>query len=432
MEAATYRIGSNEAGAMPALAVIGEARRLDGERLALATTAAAVALLPLLKPGGPANTAPVDAFIALAVFSSLLWAGSSRLLLRAPYALAAGVIIAAGAAGALAGPVPSGGLVAVTQDIWVLALVICVANVCRTPQALRLILRTWVYSAIVWAALLLIGELAGISLFEGLHSETGGRTSLTFGDANIATHYFFISMMIVAATRYPPQRLVRMLVYALLLSAWALGGSNGGLVQLLVAVVLIGLFAIYRRSGAVPTIAVACCVLTAGAVAIPNIPFRRLQVAAHDSRYRIIRDWVGRGQASASVRKELVSESVGLYYHGSVPLGQGPTSTIHRLTTTQAPFAREAHDDYLAALVERGVLGALGVMLLLASVSARTWAVVRRPLSGGFAHVVPNTAPLLGAVVGTFLMATVYEVLHVRQVWALFGVVAALYLWGRK
>src|SRR5439155_27361784 len=140
-------------------------------------------------------------------------------------------------------------------------------------------------------------------------------------------------------------------------------------------------------------------------------------VAAHDSRYRIIRDWVGRGEASASVRKELVSESVGLYYHGSVPLGQGPTSTIHRLTTTQAPFAREAHDDYLAALIERGVLGALGIMLLLASVSARTWAVVRRPLSGAFADVVPNTAPLLGAVAGTFLMATVYEVLHVRQVW---------------
>jgi hypothetical protein len=384
-----------------------------------------------VKPQGPANLAPADAVIALAVFSSLFWAGSSGMLLRAPYVLAAGVMIAAGTAGALAGPVPFGGLVAVMQDVWLLALVICVANVCRTPQSLRFVLRTWAYSAILWAALLLIGELAGIAYLQGLHAETGGRTSLTFGDANIAAHYFFISIMIVAATR-PSRRLVRVLAYALLLSAWSLSGSNGGLVQLLVAIVLIGLLAIYRRSGAVAAIAAACCLLTAGAVVIPNIPFKRLQVAAHDSKYRIVRDWVGRGEASAHVREELVGESVQLYYQGSSPLGQGPTSTIHRLTTTQAPFAREAHDDYLAALTERGVLGALGIMLLIASVSVRMWSVIRRPLSNAFAAVVPNTAPLLGAVAGTFLMATVYEVLHVRQVWALFGVVAALYLWGRE
>jgi hypothetical protein len=45
---------------------------------------------------------------------------------------------------------------------------------------------------------------------------------------------------------------------------------------------------------------------------------------------------------------------------------------------------------------------------------------------------VPYPAPLLAAVAGTFAVGTVYEVLHIRHVWALFGIVAALHLWGRR
>jgi O-antigen ligase len=317
------------------------------------------------------------------------------------------------------------------QDLWVLGLAICIANVCRTPEALGVILRTWAYSAIIWAALLLVGEIGGISYLTGLKPEEGGRTSLTLGDANIAAHYFFVSIMIVAATRCPPQRLARVLAYALLLSAWALSGSNSGIVQLLLAIVLIGLLGIYRRCGAVPAIAAACCLLTVGAVLVPRVPIARIQSAAHDSQYRVIRDWVGRSEKSAKQRELVVSESIDLYYDGGL-LGQGPASTIHRLDARQANLAREAHNDYLASLIERGLVGAVAIVLLLASVSLRAWSVARRPLSATFARVVPSTAPLLGAVAGTFVLATVYEVLHTRHVWALFAVVAALYYWGRE
>jgi O-antigen ligase len=409
---------------------LGAAWTFGGERLAVLTTAAAVATLPLLEPRGPANLGPADAFIALAMFSSLFWLGSSSLRVRAPYALAAGVMIAAGAAAALAGPVPVDGLFAVMKDSWLLLFGICVANVCRTPHALGLIVRTWAGSAIVWATVLLVGQLAGNSSLTGTQSNLGGRTSLTFGDPNVAAHYFFVSIMIMAAARYPRHRAVRMLAYVLLLSAWALSGSNSGIVQMLLAIVLIGLLAVYRRSGAVPVIAVACCLLTLGAVLIPRVPIARLQQAAHDSQYRVIRDWVGHSELSARQRSLVLSESVDLYYDGGL-LGQGPASTIYRLDAGQAFLAKEAHNDYVAALVERGLVGAIGIVLLIGSVSVRTWAVVRRPLSQAFAEVVPRAGPLLAAVAGTFVLATVYEALHVRQVWALFAIVAALYYWGR-
>jgi hypothetical protein len=405
--------------------------QLVGEKLAIASVAAAVAMLPFLVPSGPHQIAPADAFIAVAIFSSLLWLGTAGLPVRAPYALAGGVMVAAGAAGALAGPVPVEGLLAVIQDLWLLAWCICVANVCRTPRSLALVLRTWTYSAIGWGSLLLFGELTHNTQLTGITAEEGGRTSLMFGDPNISAHFFFISIMIMAATRRPQQRIVRVLAYALLLSGMALSGSNSGIVELVLATALIAILGIYRRSGAVPAIAAACCLLTVGAVAIPLAPLARLQHAAHDSQYRILRDWVGRSQKTTGQREVLARESVDLYYHGS-PIGEGPTSTIARLKARQAPFAKEAHNDYLAALVERGMLGALGIMLLVASVSGRVWSVARRPLSSGFAEVVPATAPLVAAVAGTLVLGTVYEALHVRQVWALLAVVAALYCWGRQ
>jgi O-Antigen ligase len=405
--------------------------QLVGEKLAIASVAVAIAMLPFLIPPGPHQLAPVDAVIALAIFSSLLWLGTAVVPVRAPYALAVGVMVVAGAAGALAGPVPVSGLVAVIQDMWLLAWCICIANVCRAPRSLALVLRTWTYSAIGWGALLLVGELTNNTHLTGVRATEGGRTSLLFRDPNVSAHYFFLSIMIMAATRRPRSRVVRFPAYALLLVGMALSGSNSGIVELVLASALIAVIGIYQRSGAVPAIAMACCLLTVGAAAIPRVPISHIQHAAHDSRYRIFRDWVGRSNKTAGQRETLARESVDLYYRGG-PFGEGPTSTIARLKARQAPFAKEAHNDYLAALVERGALGAVGIMLLVVSVCGRVWAVARRPLSAGFAEVVPFTAPLVAAVAGTLVLGTVYEALHVRQVWALMAVVAALYCWGRQ
>jgi len=42
----------------------------------------------------------------------------------------------------------------------------------------------------------------------------------------------------------------------------------------------------------------------------------------------------------------------------------------------------------------------------------------------------PNA--LAGALAGTLVAMTVYELLHVRHVWTLFAVVAAVSIWGRR
>jgi O-antigen ligase len=107
-------------------------------------------------------------------------------------------------------------------------------------------------------------------------------------------------------------------------------------------------------------------------------------------------------------------------------------STKPRLTNDLAPFVKEAHDDYLAALVERGAVGCLGLFLLVCAVVARAKSIASSRLSPPFASVVIRPHALVGAVAGTLVAGTVYELLHVRHVWTLFAFLAALYAWGRE
>jgi cell division protein FtsW (lipid II flippase) len=216
-----------------------------------------------------------------------------------------------------------------------------------------------------------------------------------------------------------------------LATAWIFTGSNSGIVSLLVAVTTASVLGARRRWGVVPMVAALTFALLAAITIASHVSLGGIQRAAQASRYQVLRDWVGRSPSSIEDRSLLLHESVGLYYQGGL-LGEGPGSTKPRLTDTQAPFVKEAHDDYFAALTERGVIGVLGLLLLLASLLVRTWTVATRPLSPDVRAIVPRPNALAGAVFGTLVSSTVYELLHVRHVWALFAIIAAIYLWGRE
>jgi len=59
---------------------------------------------------------------------------------------------------------------------------------------------------------------------------------------------------------------------------------------------------------------------------------------------------LGRSNDSSAQRSLLVSESLHLYQSGNT-LGTGPATTKALLSARGYPYAKEAHDDYLAALV---------------------------------------------------------------------------------
>jgi O-Antigen ligase len=403
----------------------------EGERLAITATAAAVAMLPLLAPRSPANMAPVDALIAVAIGTCLLWAGASRHRWRWPYAAPGLLLMAGGALGALVGPVPGAGLVALLQDAVLLAWCWAVANLASSPERLRVLLATWAYSALAWVAALFIGLAAGLPALTGQTPSEGTRTALTFGDPNYSASYYVISLMIIWASGYPRRRALRVVAYVLLVAALVSTGSNSGLVSLGVGTAVAVVLAVWRRAGAAVAVVALAAILLGGAAVASRISFKDVQTAAHGSRFAILRDGLGRSEKSVAQRQMLLGESLQLYRSGG-PLGEGPVSTKARLRARMAPFVKEAHDDYLAALIERGVLGVVGIALLIGGLAVRLARLVAAPLAGGFAAVVPRPHALVAAVVGTLVAMGVYELLHVRHMWALLAFVAALHLWGRR
>jgi O-antigen ligase len=399
--------------------------------LVLVPVAAAIALLPYLKPSGPGNSSPVDVMIALSIGVALLWAGYERQELRLPYALAVGLIMVGGGVASLAGPLPGIGLLAVVQDFVLLAWCAVIVNVARSPAAFRFLLRAWTWSAFGWAVIL-IGALAtGNLAVAGVSARTGVRASLTFGDPNYAANYFFVALMVVMATRTPQRLSLRIVVYAALLAALAVTGSNGGLLAFAVGLAVVAVFFVGRRWGAIPLLAALCVagvIGIFGLIAVQSLP---IEEWARDSGVPLLRDSIGRSSQSAQERQWLISETIALYQQGA-PWGLGPGSTKPLLQTQLAPYAYQTHDDYIESIVERGVLGAFGLMTLVGSIGTRTWSVVTRPLAPEFSVLIPRTGPLLGAVMGLAVSASYYQILHFRHVWTLFAVIAALYVWGRK
>jgi hypothetical protein len=405
-------------------------RALTGERLALGATAVGVAMLPLAVPAGPANIAPIDALIAIAVGATLLWAGTVPFRLRFPYVIPVGLILVSGAVGALVGSVPQLGIVALMQDVVLIAWCWAVVNVGHSASNFRILLATWVYSGIVWAALAFVGLATGSSLLTGQIERQGSRVQITLADPSYAANYFFITIMIIWATRRPVHRGLRFGAYALLVGALATTGSNSGIVALTTGTLVAAALGAYRRFGIVPATTLVAFMMLGGYVAASTVSLGAIQGRAHDSRYAFVRDGIGRSTQSAGQRDLLLHESTRLYRSGS-PLGEGPVSTKPRLQKEMGQLVKEAHNDYFAALIERGPLGFIGLLLLVSSVGLRALSVTRAKVVEGVGSTVIRPNALVGAVAGTLVAGTVYELLHVRHVWTLFAFVAALSIFGR-
>jgi O-antigen ligase len=255
---------------------------------------------------------------------------------------------------------------------------------------------------------------------------------LTFGSPNVAANYLFISVMVIWATGRPRRRLFRFAGYGLLVAALISTGSNSGFASLLIGVAIAALLGVYRRAGTIATITTLCFLLVGGYAIAANLNLKSIQDRAHYSRYAFIRDGIGRQEESVAQRGSILHESIHLYQAGG-PLGAGPVSTKPRLRAEQAPFVKEAHDDYLAALNERGVLGFLGLALLLGGVMLRALSLLKKPVA---AREVPmdlvRANALVGAIAGTLVAMALSELLHDRHVWTLFALVAALALRRRQ
>lgn len=419
-------LAPTEPDRMPSAAVPAVSRRWRPEAAALVV---AMSALPALVPAGPGNTGIADVGMAVAVITVVVWLRKTSSPVRLPYAVGTFVLVLAGSLAALrAGSLTSS--LALVQDVFMLVWAGVIANACRDPRLLRATTRAWCYSSTAWATFMVTASLSGQKALAGVSDEDGTRAALTFGDPNLAGNYFATSLFVVLACKQPANRLLRWCAVAVLIAAISFTGSNGAVLYLGMGLAVGFLLGIHRRRGIVPALAASILLGIVVMAVRPYIDIGEIQARAAAS-VPLLHDSVGRSGESSAEREKLLTEGMRLYWQQDV-LGIGPGRTKATLSRMGAPYVKEAHDDYLATLIERGVIGGVGLILLGSTVWMRMSRVVGRPALPEYRAIVPRPEMLAAAAAAFLIAAFFYEVLHFRHLWALLGIAAGLDLWGRR
>lgn len=437
--------GAGRIGLLPGLLPDARPRRaVATDRGVVAAVATCIALAAVINPKGPGNTAPWDVLALLVIFVVFLWTLRTRAPLRVPYAVPAAGLMITGLLAAALSVQPTNGVIAVLQELFLVLWCAAVATVCRTAGGIRILLQAWVVSAVAWGALLILSVILGIRAISGIGTSSvsdityvsglnqgfGTRSRLFFDHPNMAGNYFMISVFIVLASGFPRRRWLRVVACVILIAAMFLTGSNAALLSLIGGGVVTLFLRVRARHGMVRALAAVGAVMAILGVAAVEVAVPLVTLAEQSSN-PFIRYSVGRGQRSADARASLFSSQLVVYEQGDL-LGVGPSTTKETLAQDTAVTVKQAHNDYLATLVERGPLGLLFLFVLICTVFARVTAFARRSLPPDLAAAVPMPAALGGACAAFALTSLTHEILHYRWLWTLLGIVAAMYVLARQ
>jgi O-antigen ligase len=400
--------------------------------------AGAVALLPLLVPRGPGQSAPVDAVALLFVLfalGGLLWRGRP---LHLPARGALLLIMAASVVATVSSLSLPDSLLSLLIEAYLALLFVCVANELGDDRrALRAALTVWAVAALVWAAVF-IGFHYHL-LPEGLqqllveNSKGGGsRVAGAAKNPNLAASYMMTSFFVLLASPWPRRRLARLAVVGCSLLAVYVTGSNGALLGLVAGVAVLAVAACLRGSrtprqrlavvGAAMVTGVALLTAALVVVGVPQVGVSDVKAIASRERGGVFAGSLGRLDRSVGSRLTIWAHA----WNGTGPrmlVGVGPDAAP-RIPVATRTLRRGLHNDYFAFLIERGLLGLLGLLAFCATVlrwSGRLLAAPPQDAADGRW----KPAGLAGAVVANLVLATSHESLHFRHLWLLFGLVWA-------
>ena len=404
---------------------------------ALAVT---VALLPLLVPRGPGNTAPADLFAALFLVLALLALvqRGRRLQVPAPGAIA---LILAGSLVALAlGGQPAIGLLTLLVDAYLLLLLVTIPNHLsgeRAERLLRLLLIVWTVAALAWAALLLAGYFhllpQGIEQLLKVRADSRRGAGASRNNPNLAASYMLISFFVLLASPWPRGRPLRLLAAGWLLWAMLVTGSLGGLLGLVAGCAAWAL-GVYLRGGGtagqarglagvallLAALGLAGLVVAAG---VPQPSLADVSTVSQQAKGGTLGNSVGRADKSFTGRLALWSEAVVKAGPRAI-VGVGPGEAKSELEISNGSVNRKTgtltthslHSDFLGFLIERGILGLAGLLLLYAALARRAGRVLVAGRRRGI-----GVAALGAAVVANAADSLFHETFHFRHVIVLFG-----------
>ncbi|HKY31258.1 MAG TPA: O-antigen ligase family protein [Candidatus Polarisedimenticolia bacterium] len=361
------------------------------------------ALIPIIRPAMPANTAIFDypnlAFMGLSGLYLLFYRKLTFRLL-APL----GVIVFASLAATVNSEHVSTNMMTLAQELYLFAFLTVLFNMIESEADMLFLLRCW----------FLMAAVEGVMLLSELTANVAVRARGTFENPNMASSYLGVSVFLVVVPRIVPGMALRLLVFApILLGVIAtksmsalLGVCAGGAV--LAAIHWTRATAKERRRLA----AAGGLTVAAAAVVLPGV------LSTHNYANRL--------DDSAGGRNLIWEAGMESFLHNPLGVGIGPAGFQYTKVISGGPFKgttrKELHSDYLSFLVERGVFGFLGLLMFLGSIALMLW----RCLTA--ARDRPSLFMAM-ALSGMFLFSCIdalsHEVLHYRHVWLALALAVA-------
>ncbi|HLZ39175.1 MAG TPA: O-antigen ligase family protein [Mycobacteriales bacterium] len=403
---------------------------------------ATVALLPLLVPKGPGNTAPVDAFAMLFIAVALVAVAHRREPFRAPAALALLAVFVPTGIATMVSLSPGTSLVSLIVEIYLVLLMwLAATTMANRPAAFRAVLVTWAVASAGWALLMIATHYQvlprGLLDLLVAHSSSS-RVSGTAKNPNLAASYLVTSFFVVLVAPLPFRRLARWAVGALILWAVLLTESNGALLAAVVGMLVVASAVPVRRVAPRARVAVAAAGVLLVAVVVGAAAVTVAVPAQDTTTVNEIVQIGERGNAgplSANAERldKGISARVAIWtaaWSGGVrnaAFGVGPGAG-QKVDVGGSDLNKGLHNDYLAFFLERGVLGLVAFLFFLCVL---LWWCIPLLLServNAAAGVLGRTgsfAGLAGAVVANAAMPATHESFHFRHLWLLIALVWA-------
>lgn len=383
-----------------------------------------VVLVPVRRYTLPLNSDLVDWWnlIALPIFWLYLIRVNSKV--RMPYIVAIWLIFLSSFISTFAASTPSASLTTILKEaylyIWFVTLAALLTNL--DVRHFRRVLLAWAGVAILNGGLI-VAQFLSPDILEITTAHVGEYEALgaqrppgLFRNANAGALFQWIGF--VPILLLGPSRKAAMILGTFLLSSIVATGSLGA-----VAAFLCGLTVVVI---ATPFFAGGSRVLTGiympiAAAVLLLAGFFYFVISQHpDYAARLEYSFYGRIERSAERRFLLWKQVRDALLLGVPGWGIGPNN----FSDTDLG-GKSLHNDLLAFLVERGLLGAFGLVLFAAMA-------VNKPIQVLLKHKqqpgqVGPAIILLATIVGIFIQSQTHQVFHIRSIWLLLAVQEVLF-----
>lgn len=386
-----------------------------------------LALLPLDLIKLPLNMTLVDVWILMAL--PLLWLSFVRgpQIISLPYAVPMWLIFVASFVSTFAAPAPKNSFIVVLKEVYAYVWFVTLTAVLASLRAreLRRVLVVWagvvlVHGWVILAQFLspdfwrLVASLADKSTEYEIYRPSG-----LFMNANSAAFFQllgFVPLILAAGSSKKAAIILGLLLLPTMLATGSMGAAiafTAGLTVAVVAIALSGrMFLVIKIFGRL-------------AMAMALLGGLLFFIVSHSPRYQAHFEqiFLGRAERSSGGRFDLWQRGIDVFLDQRVFIwGVGPENFREvdpKMTDNQL------HNDFLAFLVERGLVGALGLVLFAALVVNRAAYMVL------IANKYPERARLavvvfLAASVAAIIESLTHQTFHFRELWLVWALQEAM------